>query len=55
MKTEIDFSKVTRLEVVDKTGRIFVLYLREKDEITPSLQDEDRTLKIFINPSPKRK
>jgi hypothetical protein len=50
MKTE-DVSKlefVTRLEVVDSTGRAYVHYLDEKESVQYSLQDDNRTLKIFI-------
>ena len=50
MKTE-DVSKiefVTRLEVVDSTGRAYVHYLDEKESVRYSLQDDNRTLKIFI-------
>lgn len=44
---------VTRFEVVDETGRAYVKYLvkyLDKDEgIKYSLQDDDKTLKVFIN------
>lgn len=42
---------VTRFEVIDETGRAYVKYLH-KDQgegIKYSLQDEDRTLKVFID------
>lgn len=39
------FSKVTRVEVIDKNGRSYVNYGAEDVEI--SLQDDDRTMKIF--------
>lgn len=38
--------KVTRFEVIYKTGRVLVLY---DVKITLSLQDDDRTLKVFVN------
>lgn len=39
--------KVTRLEVIDKTGRAYVI----KDaEVELSYQDNARTLKIFVKP-----
>lgn len=38
--------KVTRFEVIDNTGRIIVLYCVK---IMLSLQDDDRTLKVFVN------
>lgn len=44
--SEIEF--VTRLEVVDSTGRAYVHYLEEKESVRYSLQDDNRTLKIFI-------
>ena len=40
---------VTRFEVIDDTGRAYVKY-RDKDEkIKYCLQDDDRTLKVFID------
>lgn len=40
---------ITRLEVIDRDGRAFVLYLKEDEIPRYSLQDDDRTLKIFID------
>jgi len=42
---EINESKITRLEVITKKGREFV---NMKCKIKPSVQDEGRTLKIFV-------
>ena len=39
--------KVTRLEVIDKTGRAYVVY---NSEVELSYQDNARTLKIFVKP-----
>jgi hypothetical protein len=39
--------KLTRLEVIDKTGRAYAAY----GKITLSHQDEGRTLKIFVEES----
>jgi hypothetical protein len=36
---------VTRVEVIDESGRA---YGRWGVEVTPSLQDEGRTLKVFV-------
>mgnify|MGYP000090659839 CR=1 FL=1 len=40
-----DFSKVTRVEVIDSNGRAYVAY-----DVTPTimLQDDGRTLKVFV-------
>ena len=38
--------KVTRVEVIDDEGRIFVAYY-ETHGVMLSLQDDDKTLKIF--------
>lgn len=54
---EIDLKDVTRLEVFNhannylKVGRVLTLYKSDKDFIIidASLQDQDRTLKIFIS------
>jgi len=43
--------KVNRIEVIDKKGRSYVKYFDGKVE--QSLQDEGRTLKIFITPQTK--
>lgn len=40
------YYKVTRVEVIDKEGRSYTNYKVEEVEL--SLQDDDRTLKIFI-------
>lgn len=41
--------KVTRFEVIDSDGRSYVKYLDKDDGIKYSLQDDDRTLKVFID------
>lgn len=41
--------KVNRFEVVDSEGRSYVKYLKEDEAVQFSLQDEDRTLKVFIS------
>ena len=42
---------VTRFEVIDDTGRAYVKYLHrdQGERIKYNLQDEDRTLKVFID------
>lgn len=40
---------VNRFEVIDDTGRAYVKYLEEGEGINYSLQDDDRTLKVFID------
>jgi len=44
--TEQQFEKVTRVEVIDADGRSYVKYGVTAVEL--SLQDDDRTLKIFL-------
>lgn len=44
----MDTSKVTRFEVIDETGRAMVRYDVEVTSV--QLQDEDRTLKVFLRP-----
>jgi hypothetical protein len=48
---EIDWSKVTRLEVIGDGGRLFGLH---DAQIEPSLQDDGRTLKVFVTIPAKR-
>ena len=45
---------VTRFEVIDNKGRSYVKYLDKDEGIKYSLQDDDRTLKVFID-SQRRK
>jgi len=40
---------VTRFEVIDDKGRTYVKYLKGDERIKYSLQDDDRTLKVFID------
>ena len=40
---------VNRVEVIDDTGRAYVKYLDKDERIKYSLQDEDKTLKVFID------
>jgi hypothetical protein len=39
---------VSRLEVIDNDGRSYTNYLNEGQSIFLSLQDDNRTLKIFV-------
>lgn len=41
--------RVTRFEVIDNFGRAYVKYLTEGEGIAYVLQDDDRTLKVFID------
>ena len=41
--------RVTRLEVIDHTGRAYVINNAEQVELF--YQDEARTLKVFVKPS----
>ena len=40
---------VNRFEVIDDTGRAYVKYLDKDEGIKYSLQDDNRTLKVFID------
>lgn len=52
MFTTIDTSKVTRVEVIDQKGRSYVNF-QPTNKIELSLQDDKRTLKIFIHKEDK--
>lgn len=39
---------VNRFEVIDETGRLMVEYLADDVKLTGQLQDENKTLKIFL-------
>lgn len=48
--TELSRMKhVNRFEVIDKTGRAYVKYLEKGEGIKYDLQDNDKTLKVFID------
>jgi hypothetical protein len=47
-KLEI-MKRVSRFEVIDDSGRAYVKYLKEGEGIAYILQDDDRTLKVFID------
>ena len=40
---------VTRFEVIDENGRSYVKYLDDSEGIKYNLQDDDETLKVFID------
>ncbi len=40
--------KTTRVEVIDQNGRSYVNW-DKKNKVSISMQDEDRTLKVFIS------
>lgn len=40
---------VTRFEVIDDTGRAYVKYLKDDEAVKFGLQDDDRTLKVFVD------
>ena len=40
---------VTRFEVIDENGRSYTKYLKDGEKIKYGLQDDDRTLKVFID------
>ena len=42
---------VNRFEVIDENGRSYIKYLDKGEVIKYSLQDEKKTLKVFINES----
>jgi len=47
-KNEVNINDITRVEVIDQNGRLYVKYF-EKGKLQLSLQNEGRTLKLFIN------
>jgi|TARA_B110000259_G_scaffold52392_1_gene61692 hypothetical protein len=42
-------NNINRLEVIDKTGRAYTHYFSGNEKVRYSLQDNNRTLKIFID------
>lgn len=40
------FPKVTRVEVIDSSGRVYTQY--DAKDVSISVQDDERTLKVFL-------
>lgn len=47
-KIEVPYTEIPRIEVIDTKGRSYVNN-KSKNNVKLSLQDEGKTLKIFIN------
>jgi hypothetical protein len=45
----VEMKSVNRFEVIDNTGRAYVKYLDKDEGIKYNLQDDKRTLKVFID------
>lgn len=50
---QVDCKLVSRVEVIDGTGRGYVKYLNEEQFAWLSFQDDARTLKVFIQDCPE--
>lgn len=48
LERQVDCKHVTRVEVIDGTGRGYVKYLNDEQYAWLSFQDDSRTLKVFI-------
>ena len=48
LERERKFSKISRVEVIGKEGSEYVRYFKDDEYMDWDLQDDDRTLKIFI-------
>ena len=48
IRNDKDLESVNRVELIDATGRAYVKYLKQGEVVRYSVQDENRTLKIFI-------
>jgi len=48
LERERKFSKISRVEVIGKEGREYVRYFTDNEYMDWDLQDDYRTLKIFI-------
>ena len=45
----IPYPNVTRVEIIDENGRSYTKYLDNDQKVCYSIQDDGRTLKVFIN------
>jgi hypothetical protein len=50
MNAHTNYPKVTRIEVIDEKGRV---YARYDVRVFTELQDDERTLKVFVGPNGK--
>jgi len=48
LEKQVDCKLVSRVEVIDETGRGYVKYLKEDQFVWLGFQDDARTLKVFI-------
>ena len=48
LERERKFSKISRVEVIGPKGREYVRYFTDNEYMDHDIQDDDRTLKIFI-------
>lgn len=46
--TQDQLNLISRFEVIDETGRVYVKYINNNEELYPELQDDGRTLKVFL-------
>lgn len=49
LERQVTCRDVTRVEVIDGTGRGYVHYLNENEYVWLSFQDDNRTLKVFVD------
>jgi len=49
LEREQKFSKVSRVEVIGPESREYVRYFTDREYMDHDIQDDGRTLKIFIN------
>lgn len=49
MDTFQNMHEVNRIEVIDGTGRAYVKYLDKDEKVRYNLQDDNKTLKVFID------
>jgi len=54
MSKKLDTTRVTRVEVIDQKGRTYFNYSRD-NAVEIQLQDDGRTLKVFISTKQKDK
>ena len=45
----INYPNVTRVEVIDENGRSYTKYLDDNQKVSYDIQDDGRTLKVFVN------
>lgn len=49
LKDTVQETEFNRFEYIDQNGRVVVKYLNDKEKLSFSVQDDGKTLKVFLS------